>query len=180
MQPLIYCVDLDRTLISQDSTIELLKVARRRNPRIIWKLIGSICRNQWSTFKSTLATIENLNSVEWKVRPNVESDLLKARENGTSIYLVTASQTEVAEYFYKKCNYFEGFVSSKRNNKVKGASKLKEMESLFGVGQFEYLGDSFHDLLIWKRLGYAKVPSQKRMLIRYLQLFYRNIKIQII
>jgi hypothetical protein len=180
MHPLIYCVDLDRTLISQDSTRELLKVASRRNPRIVWKMIASISRNQWSGFKSTLATIENLDSVEWKVRPNVESDLLKAKGNGVSIYLVTASQTEVADYFYEKYNYFEGFVSSDRNNKVKGASKLKKMELLFGVGQFEYLGDSIHDLHIWKRLGNAKVPRQKRMLILYLQLFYRNINIQII
>lgn len=180
MRSMIYCVDLDRTFISQDSTIELLKVAIKKSPKIVFQCALSIYGREWREFKHSLATRENLNSVDWKIRPNIEKELKQVSKEGVLIYLVTASQSEVAEYFYEKFSYFSGYISSDRASTAKGASKFKKMESMFRGLTYEYLGDSIHDVYIWKKLGKGKLPKQKRILFLYLRLFHRNLDVRLI
>ena len=52
MNPSIYCVDLDKTLIEQDTTLELIKTEIRNNPKIIFNLIVALYHHEWRGFKS--------------------------------------------------------------------------------------------------------------------------------
>ena len=180
MNPSIYCVDLDKTLIRQDTTLELIKVEIRNNPKIVFDIINALYHHEWRCFKSKLATPESLNSVAWQIRPDIDTELLRLKKDGTILYLVTASQPTVAGYFFEKYNYFTGYICSDGVETIKGKQKFRKMQAFFGDQKLAYIGDSFHDIPIWREIGQAIMPKEKKLLALYLRVFISDITVRVI
>ena len=181
MNPSIYCVDLDKTLIKQDTTLELIKTEIRNNPKIIFNLIVALYHHEWRGFKSKLVSPESINSIVWQIRPDIETELLRLKKDGAMLYLVTASQPEVASYFFEKYKFFTGFICSEGIETIKGKHKFRKMQAFFGEQQqLLYIGDSFHDIAIWREIGQAILPKEKKLLELYLKLFFTKISITVI
>lgn len=72
----------------------------------------------------------------------------KAKYDGR-VYLISASDSRFVE---KVANYLEFFDGSYGTNKInlKSRNKLDKINSISKEAGFEYIGDSFDDLIIWK------------------------------
>ena len=144
------CVDLDGTLIRSDSLWELILRALRHNPFYIL-LIPILLLKGKCFLKRRLSEkfgkfIKNL-----PFNSDVISYIVKRKKSGDKIWLVTACNEHLAKSIAEKTELFDGIYGSSESINLRGEKKAAFCESTFGVGNFDYIGDSLADLPVWEK-----------------------------
>ena len=146
LHPLV--VDLDGTLCRTDTLWETFFAAWRMHwwlPLIapFWLIVGR------TRLKSRLAeiTLPTINSLPWNAS---EIDALKvARANGRKCVLATAAHETIANACAAELGLFDQVLASSDSVNFKGRTKANQLVAKFGVGGFDYIGDSRADLPVW-------------------------------
>lgn len=152
-------VDLDGTFAKNDLFQELL--------------VKYFCRKPIDTFrrylKGGVLGLKHLVFNEHQFSINqilVNSDVLKLiqkkKESGYYIFLATASPQAYADYVLKTWNIFDFARGSDQNMNLKGQAKLDFILSISVGTQFEYIGDSKADQVIFKKcVRYYKLTNNR-------------------
>lgn len=154
------CVDLDGTLIISDSLWELMLRALRHNPLFILLipilLIKGKCFLKRRLSEKFGKFIKNL-----PFNSDVISYIQKRKKSGSKIWLVTACDEKLAKSIAEKTGLFDGIYGSSESINLKGEKKADFCESTFGVGNFDYIGDSLADLPVWKKSSTPIIVGRK-------------------
>lgn len=154
------CVDLDGTLIRSDSLWELILRALRHNPLYIL-LIPILLLKGKCFLKRRLSEkfgkfIKNL-----PFNSDVISYIVKRKKSGDKIWLVTACDRQLAKSIAEKTGLFDGIYGSSESINLRGERKAAFCESTFGVGNFDYIGDSLADLPVWEKSSTPVIVGSK-------------------
>jgi len=154
-------VDLDGTLIKTDILMEQVIAFVRENPwRIllvfIWFIQG-YAKLKYEVYRRTSLNVENL-----PLNDSVIKVIKSAKDEGRKVVLATASFLENALEVAKHLNLFDEVLATTINFNLRGRNKAKVLVEKFGEKQFDYVGDSFVDLEVWKhaRIAYLVNPSK--------------------
>lgn len=147
-------MDLDGTLVATDtlaeSFLELLKTAP-------WKIFVAFAA--WlggrAKLKQYMAETAPVDPATLPYRQEVLDEMRRAREDGRPVLLVTASHQRTADAVAAHVGQFDEAIGSDGENNLKAERKAELLASRFGVGGFEYVGDSSADLPVWKSANEA-------------------------
>ncbi len=163
MKNIPLCVDLDGTLIHTDTLVELFFRALKKNVLYIflapiWLLKGK------ANLKFMLSSrfSWNLNNVPFN-EPLIEY-LREQKNSGRALYLVTACEESLAKKLVSSLDLFtEVFGSSQTHNLVSSA-KAKFLTDKFGEEGFDYIGNDWPDLKVWKHSKNILVANASKSL----------------
>lgn len=141
-------VDLDGTLCRTDTLWETLFAAWRNRwwlPLIapFWLVAGR------TRLKSRLAefALPTISSLPWN--ESVIDAIKAARASGRKCVLATAANERIANACATDLGLFDEVLASSDSVNLKGKAKADQLVAKFGVGGFDYIGDSRADLPVW-------------------------------
>ena len=146
-RPLI--VDLDGTLVNTDLLHEsTLKLFRERPLKAL--LLPLQLRSGKSQLKQYLAESTPLMPETLPYNEPFLHWLRSERDQGRSLILCTASNIIFAEKIAEFLGIFDEVIASDNHRNLKGKNKALALCERFGEGNFDYAGDSFADLPVWR------------------------------
>jgi len=149
-RPLV--VDLDGTLVSTDTLIELSLEVTGRQPAALPEVLASLTSGR-VRFKQVLAKNAALDVSILPYRDVVLELIREARANGRPTVLATASHESTAQAVAEHLGLFDAVLATSVGLNVKGDAKLEAIRTLLterGWGErFDYVGDSRADLPVW-------------------------------
>ena len=158
------CVDLDGTLIADDTTrIALWLFVRQHRWQVPW-LLAWLLRGR-AYFKQQLALRVQLDAARLPYNHAVLQLIETYREQGNPIYLVTASDKCVAQQVCAYLNFFTDCYASDGVHNLRHKAKAAMLCKIFGSRNFIYVGNSRDDLAVWQRAHSAVVVSNRVRLI---------------
>ena len=157
------CVDLDGTLIRTDLLWESMVRLLRKN-----LLFAFVLPFWWMRGRARLkAEIGKRVTVDPSGLPFVAEVLEFIRgeaANGRPVFLVTASDGELARRVGAHLGVFREVLSSDGATNLRGSTKAARLVELFGEKGFDYAGDSSVDFPVWEKAREAIVVSDKERL----------------
>ncbi len=161
------CVDLDGTLIREDTTATAARRYARWNP-FKWLMIGIWFRcGRYAFMKQKLAEKVTLTSKDWTFVPGVLELLETEKGRKRPIYLVSATDQKFAhavaqdpqcKKYFKKSHV----IASEGEVNLRSIAKADYLASRFGENKFIYAGNSHHDLAVWKRCVSPVIVTHER------------------
>ena len=158
---MILCVDLDRTLIKTDILHELMLLYMNRRTLFFLKILFFSLFKGRAWLKSQLTSLKISGSLPFNHK--VLNYIKEQKNQGHQIYLVTATHMVHAERIAVQLgDLFDGVFATTADLNLKGKNKAQFLVDKFGEGNFEYIGDSFADMAVWKVCGKAVFAGTKR------------------
>jgi phosphoserine phosphatase len=157
-------VDLDGTLIRTDAFWEIFFKGFLHNPLLILPSTVAFLRGGRPAVKKYLADTISINLETLPVNQHVLELIQKAKLEGTTVYLASGSDQKIVDQILRlRPEFTEGFGSDGKTN-LTGVHKLNLLKEKFG--QFDYIGNSWPDLPIFKGSRQAYLVSHNPTLIR--------------
>lgn len=155
-------VDLDGTLINSDLLyIGYIKLLRKNIFNLfisfLWLLRGRVAFKK-KVFETIELEPEQL-PYNRALLDFLQSEFLKGRK----IILATASLRSIALEISKVHPIFNEVYGTENSINLKGKNKLKKLIERFGIKGFDYIGNSYADLVIFKssRFSYLVNPNKR-------------------
>jgi 4-hydroxybenzoate polyprenyltransferase len=145
-RPLI--VDLDGTLINTDLLLETALAFIARYPfkaykLILWAMAGK------HVLKHQIAQHVEVDAATLPYNADVMSFL--ASNAGTrKIYLCSASNEKYVKQIHDHVGLFHGYMGSDDKTNNSKNNKISRLETEFSITEFDYIGNSRDDLVIWR------------------------------
>ncbi|CAF0694682.1 haloacid dehalogenase-like hydrolase [Candidatus Methylacidithermus pantelleriae] len=164
------CVDLDGTLVRGDTLQELLLVMARVSPGRLfcipfWLFRGrAFCKEKIAEF-----SCQNWDPSHLLWNREFLAYLLRERERGRRLFLVTGANRRVAEAVSACLGIFEEVIASDEKTNLTGKRKAQELVARFGEKGFVYAGNSAIDWPVWEKSACAIVVGLSAAKIRQLQ-----------
>lgn len=162
-RPLV--VDLDGTLVLTDLLHESALGILRQGPR---RLLGATCqlRGGRAPFKRYVAGRVTLDAALLPYNTELLHWLEAQGAEGRRLILCTASDAAIAASVADHLGIFDEVLASDGEVNLKGRAKAELLESRFGRGGFDYVGDSRADLPVWAAAAQAIVIDGRGRLAR--------------
>ena len=160
------CVDLDGTLFAGDLFIEGLFAALRQPPRLILRALMRSWRSR-AAAKNVIAQQVKKDVSTLPYRAEVVEWLREQEQQGRQLVLVTAAARDDANAVSDHLGLFEDVIASDGRTNVKGRTKSKILAERFGENQFDYVGDSFADIAVWRTARRAILVEPSKRLERH-------------
>lgn len=157
----IILVDLDRTLISQDSTLLCLMQLLKKNP---WETLSKGLIGPKKKFKEFLIANAELDEIDWKYNEGVKNYIENSFKRGHQVFLFTGAPERVARHFVRDLPIFSGFYSSDSQVRLKFQEKARLANDIFGIRNYDYIADSFRDRHVWKYANICLAPKTRFLL----------------
>ena len=161
-------VDLDGTLIRTDLLVESAFAALGQRPQSLFGMLGALFAGK-AALKSFLARQVAIDPTLLPYDPQIIELIRAARGAGKKVYLASASNQRHVAAIAKHLGLFDGWFASDELVNLSAKAKADRLVGVFGVGGFDYIGDSSADLAVWRvaRRKIAAGPSsgvEKRLL----------------
>ena len=150
----ILIVDLDETLILSDLLHETFWSSFSINYKISFKSIIWLLKGK-AYLKKKLSIYSDISVENLTYNKTVIDYIKQHRIKGGYVALVTGSNQLIAEKIAKHLNLFDEVKGSSEKINLTGKTKAKFLNSRFGYKNYDYIGDSFHDLHVWKNANKA-------------------------
>lgn len=160
------CVDLDGTLIHTDLLIESLLLLLKRNPLWLFALPLWLIKGK-AHFKQQLAKRVELDVTRLPFNQPLLAYLREQQAQGRRLVLATAANQRHAEQVAFHLGLFEAILASDAAINLSGTRKRDRLVELFGVGGFDYAGNSIVDLRVWSHAQTAIVVNAGAPLARH-------------
>jgi 4-hydroxybenzoate polyprenyltransferase len=164
----VLCVDLDGSLLSTDLLYETFVAFLRKNPLELWKVFVWVSQGK-AQLKRRLAELDEVDVRLLPLNEEVLAFLRRQREAGQRLVLATAAEESLARAVADHLGLFDEVIASDSTVNLKGPAKLRAIESRFGPGGFEYVGNGWEDLPIWESAGAAIAVQPSARLLREIQ-----------
>jgi hypothetical protein len=163
-------VDLDGTLVSTDTLHEQLRLLVRKGPLAWPSVLLALFRGR-GPFKRALARAVNLRPDTLPYNEALIAYLRSQASEGRRIVLATAADQAVADQVAQYVGIFDAALGSDGRSNLKGQAKLAAIRSHLAGEPFEYAGNSWDDVPVWKDASGAilvNAPMRcKRALLSY-------------
>jgi phosphoserine phosphatase len=159
-------VDLDGTLTTRGTIRECLCRLARERPWWLPRLLVSLVRGR-AVCKDHLVHLVDLAPEHLPYCPQVLAFLRADRARGRRLILATATPRRIADAVARHLGLFDAVIASDRTRHLAGAAKLTAIREVVRGGAFDYMGDKWADLPLFRaaRLAILVHPS-KRLLTR--------------
>jgi len=157
------CIDLDGTLLLSDLLYESIAVLLRANPLYLFLLPVWLLRGK-AHLKRQIATRVSIAPEVLPYDPRV-LELLRNTPNRPRV-LCTASDERLARPIADHLGLFDEVLASDGHVNLGGRAKANALASRFGNSGFDYVGNSWTDLHVWRHARKAWVVNAPRSLAR--------------
>ena len=156
------CVDLDGTLIYADLLLIGTWMLLRRTPVQALALPGWLARGK-AYLKQNVASVSEIDPAGLAYNPPVLRLLADAKAKGRTLCLVTAAAEKNAMAVASFLGVFDNVFASTSTTNLSGKHKASLLVDKFGRGGFDYVGNSFDDLPVWRvsRACFVVRPSPR-------------------
>ncbi len=141
------CVDLDGTIIAEDSLVISLRQILRRKPWHLPLLAAAALRGR-AYFKKRVADCLVPQPQTLPYRAAVLDYLTSLKTAGRRLILATAAEQRIAHAVAAHLGIFDAVLACNGVTNLKGSNKLTAIRRLLNDAPFEYMGDSSSDLPI--------------------------------
>ena len=155
------CVDLDGTLVATDTTVEGLLEVLKAAPWRIFSLFAALFGGR-PALKRYIAKNSRVDARTLPYREEVLSEMRRARAAGRPIVLITASDQSTADAVGAHVDLIDEAIGTTSDVNLKAQRKADFLVERYGVGGFEYVGDSSADLPVWRAAGQALMVAPSR------------------
>jgi len=143
------CVDLDGTLIKNDTFLQALFQLFRTRPLLLFKL-PALTRGGLAAFKRRIAQEIRLDPVVLPYHEELLAFLRAEKANGRELVLATASDALPAGIIAAHTGLFSDVIASDGETNVKRDRKRERLIARYGEKGFAYAGNSLDDLAVWE------------------------------
>ncbi len=171
----VLVVDLDNTLIKCDIMMRSIAILLRKNPFYVflilfWFLRGKACLKQF-LLRQTKLDVRTLTYNQC-----VLDYIKKRKKNGDNIILATASCQYYADEIKKYlAPLFDKAYGSSATFNLSAHNKAKKLSVYYGVGGFDYMGDSRRDISVWRVSNLAILVEASQNVLKKTTQFNRLI-----
>lgn len=144
----VLAVDLDESLIRSDMLHESLWAALSRHDISAVRAMAQIVRGK-AALKAALANSNALNPASLPYDARVLDQIVRWRERGGRVALVTAANTRIAHAVADHLGLFDAVHASGDRLNLKGSAKAAFLVETYGAQGFVYIGDNRADLRVW-------------------------------
>jgi 4-hydroxybenzoate polyprenyltransferase len=141
-------VDVDGTLLRTDLLVESMVALLLQRPLDAWKAVPWLWRGK-ACLKAQLARRVALDIDSLPLDPDVMAFITAEREKGRRIILASASDARFVEALALRIGAEARVFASDGRRNLKAAEKSKALVAAFGVGGFDYVGNSRDDRAVW-------------------------------
>ena len=159
------CVDLDGTLIKTDLLWESLAQLLRRNPFRIFPVLFWWLRGR-AFLKQQLARRVAVDPATLPYKESFIAFLREQKGAGRKLVLVTASDRDMALSVASFVGLFDEVLASDGRTNLRGKNKLQVLVDKFGERGFDYAGNSYADLAVWRGARVAIVVNAGSALVK--------------
>lgn len=170
------CVDLDGTLISSDTLLLSVMAILRSRPWLLLRLFFPLLKGR-PKFKSAVASLYQIDTYSLPWRATVMEFLYDQKTCGRKLVLATAAHRKVAEAIAAHLGIFDAVISTDYTHNLKGNKKLAAILEFTDGGKFDYMGDSWSDLPIFKAAQNSIVVTRDNRLLANIQMYCRIEKV---
>ncbi|MGL5743340.1 MAG: hypothetical protein ACRCXC_12820 [Legionella sp.] len=164
--PLI--VDLDGTLFNADMLHETALKFFRQNPLSALKIPFWLSKGK-AFLKEKLAHRSDIAASTLPYNQELLVYLKQKRELGRKLILCTAANINVAQSIAEHLNLFDEVIASDRHTNLSGKHKAALLKQRFGNEGFDYAGNTWVDIAVWKHARKAIVVNGSNQLIKKAQ-----------
>tara|TARA_X000000950_G_C13774656_1_gene602467 strand:+ start:151 stop:678 length:528 start_codon:yes stop_codon:yes gene_type:complete len=146
----ILFVDLDGTLVREDTMFFLTKKLILKSPMIFMKILFK-SKFEIQVYKALLA-YESLNAlVFYNFTFNFKVlDLMKKYKNQKrKVIIISGANEKIVNFFFKKFNFIDNYYGSNQFINLVGKNKIQLIEKIYPNESFDYVGNSGSDVPIW-------------------------------
>jgi 4-hydroxybenzoate polyprenyltransferase/phosphoserine phosphatase len=161
----VLCVDMDGTLLATDSGWELLLSLIKRAPLAALTLMFQLLRGR-ACFKRRLAQLANIDAARLPYRPEILALLRREHARGRYLVLATGADELIAREIASHVGLFSEVLASDGKLNLRGREKADKICQRFAAQGFDYIGNSFADLHVWRRAGEALVVEPSPGLLK--------------
>lgn len=159
------CVDLDGTLIRSDLLLESWLLLVKRNPLYAFRAIWWLLRGK-AVLKAEIAARIKISAATLPYNDKLVAWLRGERDRGREVWLCTAADSRFADSVARHLGIFAGVLASAAAVNRAGPRKAARLVGHFGHGAFDYCGNGWRDLAIWRCARAAIVVGGSRSLAR--------------
>ena len=161
----VLVVDLDGTLIHSDMLYETFWSSFSKDWKIPFKSI-IWCFAGKAYLKHKLGLIADVGAESLPYNYQVIAYIKRNCEKYEYVMLLTATNQTVAKKIAEYLNLFDEVNGSTKELNLKGDAKASFLKNKFGVKNFDYIGDSFADLSVWKNADEAIISNTNNRVFR--------------
>ncbi len=147
MNPL--AIDLDGTLIYTDTLHETIISYLRDSPHGIFYMMVWLAKGR-ANLKRQLAIRTRVDPEGLPYNTELIEFLKEERRKGRKIILCTAADQIIADEIADKIGLFDDVMASDGAVNLSSKNKAQALVSRFGVGGFDYAGNSSADFVVWE------------------------------
>jgi len=162
------CVDMDGTLILQDLLMfGIFRLAIKR-PQALFFLSFSLLKGR-AKFKDDAAEKLSINPSGLTFNRALVEYLISQKKLGRRIILVTGNNAKIAQPVARYLGLFSEVIASTKEKNLVGRAKANQLIDRFGLNRFDYIGNSYTDIPVWRAARNALIVSENQTLIRKLK-----------
>ena len=158
-------VDLDGTVTKYDTTLILIIELLFAKTYLVLFLFFYFFRGK-AFLKNKINQFIQIDPKKLTYNKNLIRFLKKEKKNGRKIILCTGSNFKTANSISKYLNLFSKVYASDHSVNLIGKKKSAKLVKIFGHKKFDYIGNSFDDLAVWKNSQNAIVVNASKKLIK--------------
>ncbi len=163
---MIYCVDLDGTMIPNDMSVTSFFEVIKKNPLkvfpcLIWYIKGGRALLKYNLEKLYSFNVSDLNFNQ-KLISFLNTEFQKPENE---IYLVSGSTYLIVKKIADNFEFFKGAYGSSSEVNLIGNNKLAFINEQFKDQEVCYIGNSKSDFKVWKGVPYGVVISDNEEFI---------------
>ncbi len=142
-------VDLDGTLILTDTLHESAVRALRSRPLMALRIPAWLWKGK-AHLKAKLASLTEFDPASLPYNQPLIDWLTTQRHQGRRLILCTASDRSLADAVAEHLGLFDEVMSSDGQHNLSARNKASALVSRFGYRGFDYAGNSWDDVSVWK------------------------------
>jgi hypothetical protein len=158
--PIPLCVDLDGTLIGTDTMWEAMLWLVRRNPLRVFSFLLWWAHGR-AYLKQQLAVQARFDVAALPYHTELIAWLQQQKAAGRRLILVTAADQRMGERVAAQVNLFDEVLGSNGRENLRGHTKRRRLTERFGIGGYDYAGNSAVDLQVWPDVHAAVVVNAR-------------------
>jgi 4-hydroxybenzoate polyprenyltransferase len=157
-------LDLDGTLLRTDLLAEMAVAFVVRRPWNLFRMVAWLLKGR-VVLKRQLAEASDLDWNLLPVNDDVEAWAAAEARKGRTVYIATASDGIAARRITRRFPFVAEVIASDGRINLKGEKKAEELVARF-PGGFDYAGDDWSDVPVWRHSRRAIVVEGKRSIQR--------------
>jgi hypothetical protein len=157
----VLAVDLDGTLLCGDLSWLSLKMILIKNP-LYFLLFPFWLRAGRAVFKHQLARRISIDPASLDYHPDILQFIRAERAAGRKTLLATGSDYLLVKPIADHLDCFDEILASDGTHNRTGSRKRAALVEQYGVGGYDYIGNSKVDIPVWSDAGRVLVASGSR------------------